>query len=140
MDAGIQATLRVNEIRLLGILFCGYLAVSALKNLPFMFDWYKSHHGLFGGTSVLGIWRPPTLPIRLFPLLLLAFISSVLAYVFWSNRIFGVSSLVLYFSIFPGITAFNLVHQKSSQIPLVLSILLLSSEFHSPLFYLQLPG
>ena len=34
MDAGIQATLRVNEIRLLGILFCGYLAVSALKNLP----------------------------------------------------------------------------------------------------------
>src|SRR5215211_8429623 len=133
-------TLRVNEVRLLGILFCGYLALSVLKNLPFMFGWYKSHHGLFRGASVLGIWRPPTLPVRWLPLLLLAFVSSLLAYMFWSNRIFGVSAVALYFVIFPGITAFSLVHQKSSIIPLVLSILLLSSEYHSPLFYLQPPG
>jgi hypothetical protein len=140
MDAGIHATLRVNEIRLLGIVFCGYLALSTLKNLPFMFKWYRSHHGLFGGVSVLGIWRPPTLDVRLFPLLLSAFISSLLAYASWTNRLFGISSLVLYFAIFPGITACNLVHQKSSLIPLVLSILLLSGEFHGPLFYLQPPG
>jgi hypothetical protein len=140
MDAGIQATLRVNEVRLLGILFCGYLALSALKNLPFMFDWYKSHHGLFGGASVLGIWRPPILPVRWFPLFLLAFISSLLACAFWPNRIVEASALVLYFAIFPRITAFNLVHQKSSQIPLVLFILFVSSEFHDSLFYVPRPG
>lgn len=140
MDAGILPTLHVNEVRLLGILFYGYLALSVLKNLPFMFDWYKSHHGLFGGASVLGIWRPPMLTVRWFPPFLLAFVSSLLACAFWPSRIFEASALVLYFAIFPRITAFNLVHQKSSQIPLVLFILLLSSEFQSSLFYLQPPG
>jgi hypothetical protein len=122
------------------MLFCGYLAVSVLVNLGAICAWYHSHRGLIAGTPVLGIWRLPQPPLWLLGALLFAIVASLLANLFTSSRVAGLASIALYLAIFPGLTAFHLVHQKSSQIPLVLSILVLSSEFHSPLIYVPSPG
>ncbi len=128
----------VNETRLVGIMFCVYLAFSVVKNANDINVWYRSHYSVVKPTRVLGV---KFLTLKLSPRLLLLMMASfalfLLAYAYSGNRLFGVSALVIYFLVFPSITNFHLIHAKSSNCPIVLSILLISSENHSALFYAQ---
>jgi hypothetical protein len=136
-DAGIQL-LQVNETRLMGLLFCLYLAASVLQNFAFMRRSYSIHHGLWQVGYVLRLTlRPPAVPARIFPVLLLAFAASLIAYGLMAQRIWGLAALALYLLTIPSIRTMHLIHQKSNLCPIVLTILLISSEYHSPLFYVD---
>lgn len=136
-EIGFQMV-HVNETRLIGIIFCSYLAFSTLKNMHCMHKWYESHHMVVKPDAFLGIGLfAVKLPPRLLPLMMCGFALSLLAYAYTADRLYGLLALLIYLWVFSNLTEFHLIHQKSSNCPIVLSILLLSEENHSVLFYLQ---
>jgi hypothetical protein len=138
MTEAIDHLLRVNETRLMGGMFCAYLAVSVLKNLAFMRTTYTIHDGLWPVWFVVRRrLAAPRIPPPLLPGLLVLFAVLLLAYAYTASRVYGLAALVVYLVTFPSILDMHLVHQKSNNCAIVLAILLISSEYHSPLIYAQ---
>lgn len=128
--------LGVNETRLMGSMFCVYLAFSVLKNVSYMSTSYRIHYGLWSVGFVVRKRLPaPRIPAAYLPGLLVLFSVFLLAYAFTAARLWGLAALAIYLVTFPSILDLHLIHQKSSNCPLVLAILLLSTEYHAPLFY-----